>query len=250
MSSDTERARRTSTPEDQGPRASISLLALVERGNVAEAISIIKAMPNAIEASRAFIELAKQTYRELHDVSAMIAIGDAGTQFVLLKAASPGNSAVSDDLKKLARILAFNTAANCWPGWGDAGVDIRKDHLNAGRRLALLCRDLTEELNLGHKQRGTSLWLVGALDLAMDGYADALAGFRRAKLEFEAAGDADLVLMAEGYAALTLKAQPESRLTGARELAHALALLRERGTQEAKFFADQLSTADRVLIYA
>jgi tetratricopeptide (TPR) repeat protein len=226
----------------------VSLLALIQTGKVIEAISIVEANPNPMEASAAFIELSRQAYREVKDISSMVAIGNAGTQFALSKAASSENSADAEKLKKSARILAFNSAANCWPGWGDAGIDIKKDHLQAGLKLAVLCRDLVVELNLGYKERGGAHWLIGALHLAMGQYAEALAGVRRAKEEFQAGGDSDYVLMAEGYAALVLKAQPESRLTGSQELARILLLLGNRDSKDAHFFADQLITADRVLI--
>ena len=58
------------------------------------------------------------------------------------------------------------------------------------------------------------------------------------------------VLMAEGYTALALKTQPESRLAGGHELARILLLLGSRGSKDAQFFANQLITADRVLIRA
>jgi hypothetical protein len=94
----------------------VSLLALVRTGKVSEAIAIVEAMPNPMDASVAFIELSSQTYRELRDVTSMVALGNAGTQFALLKAASCGDSVAAEKLKKYARMLAFNTAANCWPG--------------------------------------------------------------------------------------------------------------------------------------
>ena len=228
----------------------VSLLALVQTGKVAEAISIVEAIPSPMEASVAFIELSRQVYREVKDISSMLALGNAGTQFALLKAASSENSADAEQLRKYARVLAFNTAANCWPGWGDEGIDIRMEHLHAGLNLAVLCRDLAFELNLGYKQRGGAHWLVGALNLAMGWYAEALAGLLRAKEEFQAGGDWDYVLMAEGYTALALKAQPESRLAGGHELARILVLLGDRGSKDAKFFANQLITADRLLIGA
>jgi len=225
----------------------VSLLALVGNGKVIEAISIVEAIPDPMEAAIAFMELARRTYRELKDVSSMVTLANAGTQFALLKAASSENSADAEKLKKQARILAFNTAANCWPGWGDAGIVIQKDHLEAGLKLATLCRDLVVELNLGHKALGKAHWLIGALDLAMGRYADALAELHCAKEEFQADGDSDSALMAEGYMALALKAQPESRLAGEHELARILLSLGNRGSEDAQFFASQLITADRVL---
>jgi tetratricopeptide (TPR) repeat protein len=228
----------------------VSLLRFIRGGEVSEAISVLEAISNPTDASVAFIELARQVYRELKDVSSMIALGNAGTQFALLRAASSGNSAEAEKLRKDAKILAFNTAANCWPGWGDVGIDIKEDHLQAGLKLAVLCRDLVVELSLGQKQRGTSQWLIGALDLAMGRFEEALAEFQRAKEEFQASADSDCVLMAEGYSALALKAQPESRLAGGHELDRILLLLRDRGSKDGQFFANQLVTADRILIGA
>jgi hypothetical protein len=238
--------------EDTSPSEAdfVSLLALVQAGKVVEAISIVEAIPNPMDAAVAFMELSKQVYRELQDISSMVALGNAGTQFALLKAASSENSADAARLRTYAKTLAFNTAANCWPGWGDAGIDIKKHHMQAGLKLAMLCRDLVVELNLGHKPCGTAHWLIGALDLAMGQYAEALAELQRSKVEFQAVGDSDCVLMAEGYVALTLKAQPESRVAGDHELARILPLLGNRGSKDAQFFANQLITAERVLIGA
>lgn len=227
-----------------------SLLALVQTGKVVEAIAIVEALPDPMEASIAFIELSRQAHREVKDVSSMLALGNAGTQFALLEAASSENLADAQRLKRYAKTLAFNTAANCWPGWGDIGIEIKEDHLRAGLKLAMLCRDLVVELNLGHKALGGSYWLIGALDLVMGQYAEAHAELLRARGEFQAGGDSDYVLMAEGYMALVLKAQPESRLAGEDELARILLLLGDRGSKDAKFFANQLITADRVLIGA
>ncbi len=224
-----------------------SLLALVQTGKVVEAISQLEANPNPIEAAVAFSELSRQTYRQLRNVSSMVALSNAGVQFALAKAA---NSADAEQFKKYAKILAFNTAANCWPGWDDDGVRITKDHLQAGLQLAALSRDLVVELNHGHQPLGTAHWLIGALTLAMGQCADAFAEFQRARDEFQAAGDSDCVLMAEGYQALALKAQPESRFAGGHEFDRILLLLRNRSSDEAQFFANQLITADRVLIHA
>ena len=225
-----------------------SLHALIQTGKAIEAISIIEAIPNPIEASAAFAELSRRTYRELQDVSSMVALGNAGTQFALRQASTSENSKDAEKLRTQAKTLAFNTAANCWPGWGDAGIDIHEDHLQAGLKLAVLSRDLVVELNLGHKQRGGAHWLLGALHLALGHHSEAVGEFQRAKDEFQAAGDSDGALMAEGYEALVLKAQPASRMAGGHEQARILVLLGNQGSKEAKFFANQLVTAERVLI--
>jgi hypothetical protein len=55
-------------------------------------------------------------------------------------------------------------------------------------------------------------------------------------------------LMARGYIALALKADPQRRTEGMNMLSEILARLRAEGSQDAIFFADQLATADRVLL--
>ena len=229
---------------------SASLLALVQSGNLAEAISLVKTNANPTEASAAFIDLSRQTYRQLKDVSSMIALGNAGTQFALSQAAASESSADADKLKRNAKVLAFNTAANCWPGWGDADIEIKKEHLEAGLNLATLCRDMTLELDLGHKERGTAYWLIGALHLANGEYAKSLSALQHARDEYQAGGHSDQVLMVEGYAALALKAQPETMSSGARELDRILQLLGEQNSKEAQFFVNQLITAERILVGA
>ncbi len=50
--------------------------------------------------------------------------------------------------------------------------------------------------------------------------------------------------------ALALKAQPEYRFAGGHELDRILLLLGAKSSKDAKFFANQLITADRVLLPA
>ena len=83
----------------------------------------------------------------------------------------------------------------------------------------------------------------------MGQYAEALAELQLAKDEFQAGVEPDLVLMAEGYTALVV-ARPESRIDGGHELARILLLLETRGSKDSQFFANQIITADRVLIPA
>lgn len=109
---------------------------------------------------------------------------------------------------------------------------------------------MTVELNLGHKERGTADWIIGALDLALARYAEALVELQCAKQEFRAGGDSNLILMAEGYLALVHKAQPQSRVAGVHEFDRILRLLGDQDSKEARFFANQIITADRVLLGA
>jgi cytochrome c-type biogenesis protein CcmH/NrfG len=108
---------------------------------------------------------------------------------------------------------------------------------------------LVQELALTPREPGGAHWLVGALKLAVGEYTGARVSFEQAEQAF-LSGDAPLAyaLMARGYIALARKADPQCRREGADLLNQALERLRAEGSKDAIFFADQLFTADRVLI--
>jgi hypothetical protein len=116
------------------------------------------------------------------------------------------------------------------------------------RHLAGICRDLVHELRLGHMEAGNAHWLVGALKLAAGRPVDALSEFQRAEQAFEQAGHPAYGLMARGYVAPARKAQSRSAAAGARDLVEVLKQLRDEGSKDAVFFADQLVVADQILL--
>jgi hypothetical protein len=224
-----------------------ALEALDLRG-LSAAISIVESSENPLEAGILFAEFGRGLYRNRKDVASMIAVGDAGVAFCLQQAASATDAATAEQLKKRAKVIAFNTAANSWPGWGDEGIHIEPGHLRSGLHLAGICRDLVHELRLGHKETGTAHWLVGAIKLAAGRPAEALSEFQRAEQEFEQTGHPAYRLMVRGYVALARKAQSRSAAAGARDLVEVLKQLRDEGSKDAMFFADQLVVADQILL--
>ena len=223
-------------------------LSALDANDIAQAVSVITSCGDPVEAGAAFAALGKVLYRDRKDVTAMIAIGEAGIAFCLQQAASAVDAATAAKLKKRARGIAFNTAANCWPGWGDDGIRIDRHHLQSGLALADTCRDLVDELQLGHEALGKAHWLIGALKLAAGRANEALEDFERARRASEAGGDAAGELMARGYIALARKADPISATVGAQEFATALQELRKDGSKASRFFAEQLVVAERILI--
>jgi tetratricopeptide (TPR) repeat protein len=215
---------------------------------VEQAVSIITSCGDPLEAGAAFAALGKVLYRDRKDVTAMIAVGEAGITFCLQKASSTVDAATAATLKKRARVIAYNTAANCWPGWGDDGIRIDKGHLQSGLALAGTCRDLVNELQEGQQALGKANWLIGALKLAAGRADEALEYFERARRASELGGDAAGELMARGYVALARKADPISAVVGARDFATALQELCKDGSKASLFFAEQLVVAERILL--
>jgi|SRR5579864_1712624 len=223
-------------------------LAALDAEGIDQAVTVARSGAEPLEAGRAFSDMSKMLYRNRKDVTGMIAIGEAGIAFCLQEAERATEPASATELRKLARAIAYNTATNCWPGWGDDGIRIEPHHLQAGLALAGTCRDLVEALQLGPRPLGGAYWLIGALKLAAGEPLHALSDFQHAQQVFAAGGLKPFELMARGYAALAQKADPASAAVGAQELASALQALRDEGSKDSLFFAEQIVIAERILL--
>jgi hypothetical protein len=210
--------------------------------------TVIDAQQDPIAVASAFASVVKNLYRDDKDVTSMIVAGDTGLAYCRQKALVQSDKEKARELKKRGRAIAFNTAANCWPGWGDAGIAIEESHISAAIRIATECLNLVEELALPARALGGALWLIGALELAAGRHGIAQEKFEEAERVF--LGDettAASALMARGYIALARKADPRFRSEGRHALNDALDGLRREGSKEALFFADQIAKADLLL---
>jgi hypothetical protein len=169
----------------------------------------------------------------------MVLAAHVGASWCLGQAALQADAGAATELKRRARAMCFNAAANCWPGWGDEGVIIDDGHVAAGLGLAAMCRALSEELDLRPEAQGTSRWLVGALELARGDVAAAQSAFADAEQAYAAMDEGSAqILMVRGYDALAAKDDAS--------LEEALERLRALGTEDGNFFADQIAKARQV----
>jgi hypothetical protein len=216
--------------------------------NLENSIQELISLGNPVEAANGFVRLGKDYYKTQRDIGGVIAIGEAGVGFCIKSAAAASDAETATSLRTFAKTIAYNAAANCWPGWGDEGVDIQDAHLEAGLKLAVLTRDLASELKSDAKQMGAAHWLVGALELAAGRLPEATIDFERSEKAHELGGHSAQQLMARGYAALARKKNPGSSALGASAFEDVMKLLREDGSKEAVFFANQLATADKIFV--
>ena len=223
-------------------------LQALDSGGIGAAVAMLKSIDDPIRAGLAFDELSRRLYRLRKDVTGMIAVAEAGIAFCLDQARRAKDADHAKTLKTTAKTIAFNAGANCWPGWGDDGIEIVPAHIRLGLKLAVVSRDLVRELQLGQKQDANGTWLIGALRFAGGEPADALEYFQQVRNSAESRGDTVGALMAAGYCGLARKAQPDTASAGIRELETALARLNELGLKEADFFARQLVVADKILL--
>jgi len=155
----------------------------VEAGDLAGAQNCLQADGDGETIGARYAELTGILYARNKDVAGMLALGRAGIDYQLHQAerAAADDSALSLKLRTAAKSLAFNVAANCWPGWSDDGVVIEPAHIEDGLELAKLSLGLVEELELAPGKLATASWLVGALDLAAGRPEAAMASFDRAR---------------------------------------------------------------------
>jgi hypothetical protein len=220
-----------------------------DAGGAGAAVGALKSIGDPIQAGRIFDALARKLYNSRKDVANMISVAKAGVAFCLDQAEHAESTETAKQLKTAAKRIAFNAGANCWPGWGDDGIHITPDDIQSGLSFAKLSHDLVRELQLGPKQEANAAWLIGALRLAAGEPAAALTEFRTARNASESIGDAAGMLMAGGYCAIARQADnAAASAAGAEELEFVVARLRELGSDEAKFFAQQLVTAARILL--
>src|SRR5260370_4438290 len=161
-----------------------SLIQMIRSRRVSDAISVIDSHEDPTAIGSALNSIVKKLYREYSDVTVMIVAGNLGFDYCQRKSAAESNEDKIRELKKLGKIIAFNTAANCWPGWGDPGIIIEEAHLRSGIKLATQSRDLVQELSLGPREQGTAHWLVGALELAGGRFGAARVAFEHAEQVF------------------------------------------------------------------
>ena len=235
-----------SSDESDWRQAQTEVMRLVESGSFPAAISYLEAGKDAVTVSANYIRFAQSLYKERKDVSRMLDAARRGIAYSLDAAARNELEVTAARLKENAKTIAFNAAANCWPGWGD-DVIIEPTHLIEAVDLAGQCLRLVEELKLGNIRLGRAYWLIGALALARGLGADADEAFEHAQTSFHAEGAHASELMVQGYHALSRMRQPRFQDLGAVEFSEVRQRLQEDGSKEALFYLQQLTTADRLL---
>jgi hypothetical protein len=218
---------------------------LLAAGNVSAAVAAITEIADTEAALEALSQLCQRAYRDMKSVPSMTALAWEAVGFGLKCADASPDPQSASKFKSRARAIAYNAGANCWPGWGDA-VEIKPADIAEGLKLAKRSFELVRELGLGDKAMGSSLWLIGALQMASGRLSIAITQFLRAEEAFQAAQLPVPAAMAQGYVALAEKGLPESHLRGTQSLAAILSSLQGMESSEAQFFADQLITAGRI----
>jgi hypothetical protein len=138
------------------------------------------------------LEQSVKAARKAGDIPALLALANAAVA-TLDTIASPA-------AWNTARRIAYNAAADAWPGWDREPPPRTEAELQSARSLAMMSGRMTERLGRDPMQMGNAAWLTAALDLALGDRQSAIAGFREAEALFSQAPE--MTLLAAGYRAI------------------------------------------------
>ncbi|EFY84279.1 hypothetical protein MAC_09687 [Metarhizium acridum CQMa 102] len=158
-------------------------------------------------------------------------------------------SADENEALTAAQRFTFNVAADAWPGWQRDGPLLDKPTLLRAKHLALRSASLVDRLRLGPIQVGTGAWLVGAFDLVLGNFEEALARFSAASDKYHAAPAPGLELLTSGYAVMARglwASKPEADIAG--DLDRVIAQILAGSFEDREEWAEQLRTALAVVL--
>jgi tetratricopeptide (TPR) repeat protein len=204
-----------------------------------DAVTYLNGLDDAVLATRVYPHLVRHLYWKKKDIDGVVTIARGGMGFCVDRA-EKAEPAERTRLMGVAKTLAYDLGSFTWPGWGVEGMEILPEHLEAGRRAARFNLKLAHELEKGPDKLSYAHWLLGAQLLAAGEYPRALESFEQAKKKAQEAKDSAGATMCEGYAGMTLVLEGRRRAEGRKQLDAAVKALRENGSDDAVFYADQL----------
>jgi tetratricopeptide (TPR) repeat protein len=215
---------------------------LVEVNDLYAAVEMVQAEGSAEDVARRYDFLMRDLYWQEKAVHAVVPIARAGIQYCLTGAQESGeeNAEETKKLLDLAKVMSFNLSSFTWPGWDEKDIVITDEAILAGLEAANLNVRLVERLGAVPEQMSNSYWAIGAQYVAMKDYAEAVKAFESAAGYAKKAGSRDAELMNNGYIAMAKVLEGSDKEKAQADLDKAVKALQEIGTDDSKFFADQL----------
>jgi hypothetical protein len=202
--------------------------------------------PSILVAER-YATLAQHLYNDRKDLAGTILASRAGIQFALAlaKELDATDKARAAEQRGHAKAMAYNLGANCWPGWMEGGITVTSTERAIGLDAARLNLRLAIELHRPPGPLGHAHWLLGAQLLAAERFEDAAEQFIASAKQFGAAKNPAEEQMALAYEKLTRRLQYADDAARREALKQSLAALEAMDNEDARFFADQVRTAEK-----
>lgn len=212
------------------------------------AFAWIQSLGTPSEVGEIYNQAVRQLYWLEKGARGLARVGNAGISFCLTQAEKLENidPKAANEFKTQAKIIAYNLAANSWPGWGDEGVVIAKSDTEAGFEAALLNLKLALELKKPADKIAVAYWLLSAMQLALGNYPDSLSFLDQSSV-YSQNNQVGLAFN-EGFRGLILLTSG-ARDEGARAFDSGLCKLKKfTGNEEAQSFCSQLVAARRIFV--
>lgn len=196
-----------------------------------------------------YSELANDYYNNRKDVAALILASRAGIDFCLRRARelTTSDEPTATRLRGRAKMISYNLGANLWPGWKDPVV-LSTNDLAIGLDAARLNLRLGQELGRPAEPLGHAHWLLGAQLLAANKHTEAAKEFATSAAKFKEAKKPTEEQMAASYEKLAHRLGDPKNADHQTNLQAALKTLTDLNNDDAKFFAEQIRTAEEVFL--
>jgi hypothetical protein len=183
-----------------------SILQILDQQGTYSVIEALAAQPDSLAAAKTFFEVVGHLYWKQKDIHRTVVMAQAGIQFGLTAAVTASSYApeLTNEIRGIAKGLAFNLASFTWPGWDEPGIAISAAYLLFGFEAAALNLRLAHELNKGDLPISRAYWLVGAHALSAGAFQEAADQFTTAKTYSDKVEATAESLLCEGYRCLAL----------------------------------------------
>jgi hypothetical protein len=239
--------RRTMKEESAWQQETLS--AWTQKDSLAAFARLEASGPAELVAQR-YAALAQHLYNDRKDLPRMILAARSGIQFALSRAQEldATDAKRAAQLRGQAKAMAYNLAANCWPGWMEPGISIGATECAIGLDAARINLRLGLELERPAEPLGHAHWLLGAQLLAAAQFESSAAEFARSAQQFASATKPTEEKMAQAYGKLASRLEQAGDSRRQDDLKQSLAALESLANDDARFFAEQIRTAEKVFL--
>lgn len=212
----------------------------LENADSAALIELLAQEQDAVTVARCYADLLLHSYNVLNDATRMILLARAGIHYAL-SAAQTAPADESNELRGIAKGIAYNLASFTWPGWDEPGIELDGTARRTGLDAAHTNLRLAHELGRGEVPLSRARWVLGAQQMANGDLAGARENFAEAATLAQAADAEGESLLSQAFAMQCERLQSPAD-TGLQRRYEALKA--QLATQEhGDFFCQQLDTA-------
>lgn len=218
----------------------------LEKNNL-DAIAWINSLGTPSEVCELYDRAVRELYWLDKGSKNLLIIGRAGFDYCLNVASKSVTPDVIARFKSQAKTIAFDVAANSWPGWGDEGVVIQSNEVRDGYDFARINLDLAIELKKPNDKVAIAHWLVAAMQLALSQYTEARTSAVNAIEYAHLANDKIFESFMVGFKGL-IELASGNKSEGAQNFEDGINKLKAINNENANGYIGQLEVANKIFV--